>query len=445
VSTRWPKAFSPLAPRTLGWQLAVLVVAEVLLYQSYAAHAARFHWATHFLVGLTVAALWRIAFLAVAARPTRFQILSILGFHLWAMWPDLVFRAPGIPHYSWMDWLALGHISSHYMPGGDTTWLVVALTSAGAYAVLLARWVKARHAEGQRGMAPAVGIGGAAVVRPQADPTEVDLVHEHLAPDAPGETVLLLHGLGASSATWTPTARRLADAGHRAIVPDLLGFGSSMGIGTVFDLEQQAAALLRLLDRHDVATAHLVGHSWGCAVAAQVAATAPQRVSRLTLVTPAVFADVDTAKRRFAERSALARMTVEGSPLGGFVCGAMCLARPLLSRLVPRMEPDIPADVARDGVQHSFAAYSDALNSLWEPNPLGDLLRRPDHPVTVVLAEQDETVLPEDVLALPPSPDVLIRRVAGTHGLAYERPDVVADLLLDQLGPVPGPKKGSDS
>ncbi len=116
----WPKAYAPLDAKTLLWQLAVLVVAEIALYASYGAHAAQFHWATHFLVGLTVAALWRAAFLLVAARPTRFQLLSVLGFHLWAMWPDLVFGAPGIPHYHWMDWLALGHISSHYMPGGDS-------------------------------------------------------------------------------------------------------------------------------------------------------------------------------------------------------------------------------------------------------------------------------------------------------------------------------------
>ena len=43
-----------------------------------------------------------------------------------------------------MDWLALGHVSSHDVPGGDVTWLVVALAAAGAYAVQLARWLAAR-------------------------------------------------------------------------------------------------------------------------------------------------------------------------------------------------------------------------------------------------------------------------------------------------------------
>jgi pimeloyl-ACP methyl ester carboxylesterase len=432
-----PRAYAPLQPRTLLWQLVVLVLAEVALYTSYATHEARFHWATHFLVGLTVAALWRALFLLVVARPTRFQLLTILGFHLWAMWPDLVFRVPGVPHYFWMDWVALGHVSSHYMPGGDTTWLLIALAAAGGYALLLWRWVAARHAEASSGLAPAIGVGGGGVLRPQLDPRAHVLAHERLGP-APGDDaspLVFLHGLGATSSTWMPTARRLADAGHACLVPDLLGFGSSMRLGTTFGLDEQAEAVLRLLDHAGVRRAHLVAHSWGSTVAAAVARRAPDRVERLTLVAPAVFTDVESAQARFSQRSWLARVTLSGSPLGGFACGAMCLARPVLARLAPGVEPDVPAEVARAGVQHSFAAYSAALNSMWDDNPLADLLRFPPGPVTVVLAEQDRTVLPHDVLSLPPSPRVAITRVPGTHGIAFEQPDLMAQLLLDQLPP----------
>jgi pimeloyl-ACP methyl ester carboxylesterase len=435
----WPQAYAPLRARTLIWQLLVLVVAEVAIYSSYATHEARFHWATHFLVGLTVAALWRAVFLLVAARPTRFQLLSILGFHLWAMWPDVIFRAPGIPHYGWMDWLALGHVSSHYMPGGDTTWLVVALAAA-AYAVLLWRWLRARHVEAAAGLPPAFDVGGAGVLRPQLNPASDVLVHERFGPDpsgADGEPLVFLHGLGATSSTWSPTAERLGQAGHAAIVPDLLGFGSSLRIGTRFGLDAQADAVLRLLDHRHIPRAHLVAHSWGATVAAAVARRAPERVARLTLVAPAVFADVDSAKARFAARSWLARKTLQGAPAGGFACGAMCLARPLIARLAPRLEPDIPPQVARDGVQHSFAAYSDALDAMWVDNPLADLLRAPVCPITVVLADDDRTVLPSDLLDLPPAPDVRLVRVPGDHCIAYSEPDVIAQLLLDQLPSTP--------
>jgi pimeloyl-ACP methyl ester carboxylesterase len=110
----------------------------------------------------------------------------------------------------------------------------------------------------------------------------------------------------------------------------------------------------------------------------------------------------------------------------------MCLLRPVLARLAPHVEPDVPPGVARDGVQHSFAAYSDALHSL-EDSPLADLLRAPTCPVTVVLAEDDQTVLPNDVLALPPAPQVRVVRVAGDHGVAHGRPDLMAELLVEHL------------
>jgi pimeloyl-ACP methyl ester carboxylesterase len=432
----WPKALAPLRPRTLLWQLAVLVVAELLLYLSYGAHAAEFHWATHFLVGLTVAALWWIAFLLVAARPIRLQLLSILGFHLWAMWPDLVFRTPGIPHHQWMDWLALGHISSHHIPGGDTTWLLIALLAAGTYAALLWRWLAMRHAEAAAGMAPAFGVGGAAIIRSQGDPQQVVMAHESLAPtDAQGDPVVMLHGLDTASSAWLPVARLLEDAGREAIVPDLLGFGSSMRIGTVFGLREQVAALQRLLDAHDVDHAHLVGHGWGCTVAAALAQAAPQRVSRMTLVTPGVFADVDSAKRRLAERSALARMTLEGPPLGGFRCGAMCLTRPLIGRLLARGGPEVPPQTTRDGMKHSFAAYRDALMSMVEHEALTGVLRHPPCPTTVVLADDDRTVPASDVLDLAPPADVRIVRAPGDHGVAHDQLHLVADLLLEGIAP----------
>ena len=429
----WPRAYAPLRARTLLWQLAVLVAVEVALYTSYGAHAARFHWATHFLVGLTVASVWRAVFLLVAARPTRFQLLSVVGFHLWAMWPDLVFRTPGIPHERWMDWVALGHISSHYVPGGDTTWLLVALAAAGAYSVLLWRWLRARRLEAEAGMPPGLAIGGAAVLRPQRDPATTVLAHEQVgSPAEEDEPLLLLHGLGATSSTWLPTAHRLGEAGRVALVPDLLGFGGSMRLGTTFHLDAQAGAVERLLDHHGVRRVHVVAHSWGSTVAAALVRRAPDRVARMTLVAPAVFADVDTARERFSQRSVLAKATLAGSPLGGFVCGAMCLLRPLFGRLAPRLEPDVPREVARDGVQHSFAAYRDALTSMWEDDRLAEVLRRPPCPVTVVLGDDDRTVLPGDVLALPPDPSVRVVRVAGDHGIAYSQPELIAGLLLDE-------------
>ncbi len=126
----WARAYRPLHPVSLAVQLAVLVLAEIALFASYSSHDARFHWATHLLVALAFSSLVLLVRLLVTGGPgPRFLLLTLLGFHLYAMLPDLVFRA-GVPHYRWMD-VFLGHVASHYLPGGDVTWLLIALTCLG--------------------------------------------------------------------------------------------------------------------------------------------------------------------------------------------------------------------------------------------------------------------------------------------------------------------------
>jgi hypothetical protein len=134
--------YRPLRPRRLAVQLVVLVAAEVALFASYRGHEAGFHWATHFLVGLTAAALLNLVWLLVRDSPAPGQIASLLAAHLVAMFPDLLFSA-GIPHYKWMD-VFLGHISAHHIPGADATWLAIGLTSLTAYAAVLSGWLRAR-------------------------------------------------------------------------------------------------------------------------------------------------------------------------------------------------------------------------------------------------------------------------------------------------------------
>lgn len=136
--TRSAPTATPLRPVRLAAQAAALVAAEIYLYATYTGHDASFHWSTHLLVGVLATVVWHAAYLRLRRRPAPGQVLSVLGFHLVAMAPDLAFRA-GVPHYLWMD-VFLGHISSHYVPGGDRTWLVLACLGVLAYAWQLSTW-----------------------------------------------------------------------------------------------------------------------------------------------------------------------------------------------------------------------------------------------------------------------------------------------------------------
>jgi len=127
-----------------------VVVVEVLLYVSYRSHDARFHWLTHFLAGASTALVLMAAWTWFRRRPAPFPLVWVVVAHLFAMVPDLLFRA-GVAHEWWMD-LFLLHIRSHFVPGRNLTWLVVFGFALTAYLVTVDR--RARSSDPAR-MAPA--------------------------------------------------------------------------------------------------------------------------------------------------------------------------------------------------------------------------------------------------------------------------------------------------
>jgi pimeloyl-ACP methyl ester carboxylesterase len=103
------------------------------------------------------------------------------------------------------------------------------------------------------------------------------------------EPVVLLHCSGSSGAQWR-TLAPLLGARYRVLTPDLIGYGAAApwsGRGG-FSLAQEAAAVRSLLGRLDEPV-HLVGHSYGGAVALHIARTRPECVRSLTLVEPSAF------------------------------------------------------------------------------------------------------------------------------------------------------------
>jgi pimeloyl-ACP methyl ester carboxylesterase len=104
-----------------------------------------------------------------------------------------------------------------------------------------------------------------------------------------GEPVVLLHCTAGSGRQWADVAEALR-SDFRVIAPDLCGYGGTAhwpGNGT-FNLAVEAdliAALLDMLGR----PAHIVGHSYGGAVALQFASRHPRYLRTLTLIEPASF------------------------------------------------------------------------------------------------------------------------------------------------------------
>ena len=95
-----------------------------------------------------------------------------------------------------------------------------------------------------------------------------------------GEPVILLHGFPELAFSWRHQLPALADAGYRAIAPDLRGYGASSkpeGIDQ-YTMQHLIDDVVGLLDVSGIDKTTIVGHDWGALVGWQIALLAPQRM-----------------------------------------------------------------------------------------------------------------------------------------------------------------------
>jgi pimeloyl-ACP methyl ester carboxylesterase len=101
-----------------------------------------------------------------------------------------------------------------------------------------------------------------------------------------GEPLLLMHGLGATKASWLTVLPQLA-ARYRVMVIDLPGFGrSSKPIGR-YDAAWFCGHMCRFLDSMGVERSHVAGNSMGGKVALELAMLDPERVIDVMCLCPA--------------------------------------------------------------------------------------------------------------------------------------------------------------
>ena len=117
--------------------------------------------------------------------------------------------------------------------------------------------------------------------------TDVLHVHRYGPPTAP--QILAIHGLTGHGQRWRTLATRYLSE-FAIAAPDLLGHGRSSWAAP-WTLDANVAALAGLLDVEAEAPVLVVGHSFGGAVALNLAAARPDLVAGLVLLDPAVGLD----------------------------------------------------------------------------------------------------------------------------------------------------------
>ncbi len=202
-----------------------------------------------------------------------------------------------------------------------------------------------------------------------------------------GPDIVLLHGIGSGSGSWTHQLEGLADRFHLTAW-DAPGYGGSERIAAP-TADNYAGALAALLDALQIGRAVLVGHSLGALIAARLARREPWRVHGLVLSDPAQGHARLTAAERDAKQLARTGMFKQ--------LGATAHAK-------ARAPGMLSADATVDQIAHAchvMAAldgdgYADAASLLANGDLLADV-GTIDLPAIVLCGSADVLMPPADV------------------------------------------------
>jgi len=101
----------------------------------------------------------------------------------------------------------------------------------------------------------------------------------HVVEQGEGPVVLLCHGFPETWYSWRHQLPALAEAGFRAVAPDLRGYGATDRPSSIthYSLFHLVGDMVALLDALDTDTAVIVGNDWGATLAWQAVLMRPDR------------------------------------------------------------------------------------------------------------------------------------------------------------------------
>lgn len=262
--------------------------------------------------------------------------------------------------------------------------------------------------------------------------------------------VLLLHGFPEAAFVWDGVMERL-EGEAAMLAPNLRGFECSSAPGDVaaYRARHLVQDLATLIEAFGAPIDVLVAHDWGGALAWVLAAQRPELLRHLCIINaPHAATFLRELKTNPAQQAASAYMN--------WLCrpdAARELAADDFRRLWRMLESKGGAswldDATRERYREVWQRGLDGPLNYYRASPLRPPVdeRSPIHavtfdaedirvdvPTTVLWAEGDIALLPGLLDGLDEHvSDLRIERVAGTHWIVHERPELVVDTIRDCL------------
>ncbi|HXH13383.1 MAG TPA: alpha/beta hydrolase [Alphaproteobacteria bacterium] len=255
-----------------------------------------------------------------------------------------------------------------------------------------------------------------------------------------GEPVVLVHGSHITDAFAPLLGEPVLTDRHRLILYHRRGFAGSTHPDGPLSIAPQAADCRALMRHLGVHCAHILGHSYGGAIALQLALDAPEAVHSLALLEPALLM-VPSAQQFMEAMGPLLQMYEAGNKTGAVDGFLQAVVGPEYRSVLDRVLPGAFAQAVADA-DTFFRIELPALQQ-WRFTPAA--AGRITQPVLSVLGADSHTLWPGWVEVhhlvqtwLPQAETFVLE--GATHGLQIIDPKGMAEGLADFFArhPLPG-------
>ncbi|WP_416908643.1 MAG: haloalkane dehalogenase [Polymorphobacter sp.] len=272
-----------------------------------------------------------------------------------------------------------------------------------------------------------------------ATPLRIHHIEQGPADAAP---VLLMHGEPSWSYLYRKFMAPLAAAGHRAIAPDLIGFGKSdkPAARADYTYERHVAWMSDWLLANDLSGITLFCQDWGGLIGLRLAATFPERFARLVIANTGLpigtgFSEGFNAWLKFSQE-------VPQFPVGVIVNGGT--VRDLSPSEIAAYDAPFPDESSKEGARQfpTLVPITPEHASVAENKAAWEVLSRFEKPVLTCFSDKDpvtsggEKPIIERIPGAKGQPHTIIQN--GGHFLQEDAPETLTQLLIDFIAATKG-------
>lgn len=272
-----------------------------------------------------------------------------------------------------------------------------------------------------------------------ATPLRIHHIEQGPADAAP---VLLMHGEPSWSYLYRKFMAPVAAAGHRAIAPDLIGFGKSdkPAARADYTYERHVAWMSDWLLANDLSGITLFCQDWGGLIGLRLVATFPERFARLVIANTGLpigtgFSEGFNAWLKFSQE-------VPQFPVGVIVNGGT--VRDLSPSEIAAYDAPFPDESYKEGARQfpTLVPITPEHASVAENKAAWEVLSRFEKPVLTYFSDKDpvtsggEKPIIERIPGAKGQPHTIIQN--GGHFLQEDAPETLTQLLIDFIAATKG-------